>query len=628
MPSTTPSANMIGNLRNELMRDPPFAEMLPAHVEQLIAQSRQVYFAPGEVVLEPTMGPVRSLYVLRQGSITGRRGIAEMAGGLQYEAGDLFPVGAVFGARAVTSTYTANEDCFCLTLPAEAVQSLAAVSPPFANFLNRRALHFLELSRRAVQAAYSSQTLAEQTLEAKLGSLPRKKPLACLAETPLQEALSQMHERHVGSVVVVDEQGAPQGILTRHDILGRVTLPRVPLEVAIGTVMSRSLHALSVDDTLLDAALLMSRHGVRHVPVCEAGLLVNIVSERDLFAMQRLSLKQLSTRIRAARDLDDFKRAAADIRRFARNLLGQGVQARQLTELISHLNDVLAESLVQMLAVEHGVDLQQACWLAFGSEGRSEQTIATDQDNGLVFQSDDADRDRPAWLRFARAANEALDACGYPLCKGNVMASNPACCLTPREWAARFAEWIEHGAPEDLLNASIYFDLRPLAGRVELAQPLRALLVRESAKVPRFIKQMAENSLRNRAPLNWRGAIETDTFEGRECVDLKLRGTALFVDTARLYALAHGVDALSTRARLAGMARALGVDAQEGEAWIAAFEFLQMLRLRVQLASAGSVQQPNLVELESLNAIDRRVLKECFRLARSLQQRVELDYRR
>ncbi len=639
MPSTTPSTSLVGNLRIELMRHAPFAQMAPAQVDQFIAGARQAYFAPDEVVLEPSMGPVQSLYLVRQGSITGRRGIAELSGGLQYEAGDLFPVGSVLGGRPVTSTYTANEDTFCLLLPADAVQRLAGQSPPFADFLNRRALHFFELSRRAVSASYASEALEQQSLEARLASLPRKQPLACRAETPLHQALTQMHERRVGSVLIVDEAEAPVGILTRHDILGRVTLPRLPLESPIGSVMSRPLHWLTTDHTLQDAALLMSRHGVRHVPVCEGGLLVNIVSERDLFALQRLSIKQVSTRIRAAQDLDDFKRGAADIRRFARTLLGQGVHARQLTELISHLNDVLTESLVTWLARLEGVDLRRACWLAFGSEGRSEQTIATDQDNGLVFESDDAERDRPEWLRFARRVNEALDACGYPLCKGNVMASNPACCLTVDEWMHRFSEWIEHGAPEDLLNASIYFDLRPLAGQTALAAPLREMLVRRSATVPRFIKQMAENALRSRAPLNWRGAIDTTEIDKRDCLDLKLRGTAIFVDTARLYALARGIDALSTRDRLAGMASALGVDAQEGEAWVAGFEFLQMLRLRVQLQRQApsetdslrpivQADQPNLLDVGSLNELDRRLLKETLRVAKQLQQRMELDYMR
>jgi CBS domain-containing protein len=627
--ASTPSSSLIDALGVELMRHAPFAQMHAAHVRQFVAAASEVYYAPGEVVLEPAMGPATGLHLLRKGHITGRRGMAALAGGLQYEAGDLFPVGAVLGARPVSSTYTANDDCFCLLLPAAAVKPLAAVSPPFAAFLERRAMQFFELARRAMRESYASEALQQQSLEAALATLPRKQTLACTPDTPLAQALAQMHERRVGSVVVVDGQGTPRGILTRHDVLGRVTLPGLPLTTPIEAVMSTPLHRLDTTNTLQDAALVMSRHSVRHVPVCEGGQLVNIVSERDLFALQRLSLKQLSARIRAAPDLLSLQRAAADIRGFARNLLGQGVQARQLTELISHLNDLLTVSLVQMLAREQGVDLQRGCWLAFGSEGRNEQTVATDQDNGLVFASDDPQADRPAWLRFARAVNEALDACGYPLCKGNVMASNPACCLSVDEWRDRIAHWIEHGAPEDLLNASIYFDLRPLAGRLELAGPLREMLLREPKRVPRFIKQMADNALRSRAPLNWLGAIESRAVNGAERLDLKQRGTALFVDAARLYMLGHGLDASSTRARLLAVAQALQLPPTEGESWVAAFEFLQMLRLRIQLDDTREADDaPNEVDVARLNPLERRVLKECIRVARSLQQRIELDYRR
>jgi len=307
------------------------------------------------------------------------------------------------------------------------------------------------------------------------------------------------------------------------------------------------------------------------------------------------------------------------------------VQARQLTELISHLNDLLAERLVQLVARRRGLDLDRICWLAFGSEGRGEQTIATDQDNGLIFASDEPEHDRPAWLEFAREVNEALDACGYPLCKGNVMASNPECCLTAVEWRARFAAWMQAGAPQDLLNASIFFDLRPIAGRIELADGLRGFITDHARKLPRFIKQLADNSLTQRPPLSWRGGIETHDVDGREVIDLKLQGTAIYVDIARIYALAHGIDETSTRARLEGVGRVLGVEPNESESWVEGFEFLQTLRLEVQLPSetdAPVPAQPNLIEVATLNDIDRRVLKESLRIARRLQQRLELDYQR
>ena len=631
-PSHSPSSSLLSNLHTEVARTLPFSRMSPDHVTEFLASTRQVYFAPDEVLLEPAMGPVTALHLIRQGSVTGRRGVADAAGTLEYVTGDLFPVGAVLGQRAVTATYVANQDTFCLQLPFEAVQALAAKSVPFADFLQHRVMQLLDLSRRSLQASYATQALAEQSLETKLGTLARKTPLACPPETPLAQALGAMHERHVGSVLVIDAQGAPVGILTRHDILGRVTLPQRALSTPIREVMSAPIHTLSTNHTLLEAALLMSRHGVRHVPVTEAGVLVNIVSERELFALQRLSLKQVSTQIRAARDVVTLQLLSVEIRRLARSLLGQGVHARQLTELISHLNDVLTERLVQLVAQRRGLDLSQACWLAFGSEGRGEQTIATDQDNGLIFVSDDAERDRPAWLAFGLEVNEALDACGYPLCKGNVMASSPQCCLTPAEWQEAFSNWISRGSPNDLLNASIYFDLRGLCGNTALARPLREMITREAARVPRFLKQMADNALQRRAPLNWRGAIDTRDVDGKALLDLKLQGSAIFVDVARLYALAHGVDALSTRERLQAVAPLLGVAPQEGESWVSGFEFLQMLRLQLQIGdttpASPPLDNPNLIDVGTLNDIDQRMLKETCKVVRRLQQRLELDYQR
>jgi len=624
LPGAAPARGATSALADELMRRAPFAQMAASQVEQLLAAAQPLQFRAGDVVLEPASGPVQALLLVREGRITGRSGMADTAGPFEYLAGELFPVGALLGERAVTATYTADEDSRCLALPAAEVQRIAAASPAFADFLNRRVMSFLALSQRALQ-----QAGAAQTLDARLSSLPRKQPLACSPTTPLADALSAMHERRVGSVLVLDAAQAPLGILTRHDILGRVTLPQLALHTPIAEVMSAPLQTLSVEHTLQDAALAMARHGIRHLAVTDGGRVVNIVSERDLFKLQRLSLKQLSTQLRAAPDIDALRHLAGEIRAFARNLLGQGVQARQTTELISHLNDVLTERLVQLVAARRGMDLDQACWLAFGSEGRGEQTVATDQDNGLVFASDDPDGDRPRWLALALEVNEALDACGYPLCQGQVMASNPECCLTEAEWRARFAHWIEHGAPEDLLKASIYFDLRPLCGNAALAQALQAMPAREAARVPRFLKQLAGNALRYRVPLNWRGALETQTLDGRAMLDLKLHGTAIFVDAARLFALAQGLPLLGTRARLEGAAPGMHVGPNESEAWVSAFEFLQGLRLQVQVAEgagAPAAANPNLIDVGTLDDIERRVLKEAVRVARQLLQRIELDY--
>jgi CBS domain-containing protein len=622
----TPSGSLFANLRQELARYAPFSQMAASELDFFLGHAEQLYFAPGEMMIGPAGGEVTQLFFIRQGAVSGKRGLADLSGGaFQYEAGDLFPISAAIARRAVTATYEATTDTFVLALPVSAMQALAQKSVPFADFLNRRVLKFLELSRQALQVAYSSQTLAEQSLETPLGELTARAPVTCRPHTPLRQALTEMHQRRIGSMLVTGERGEPLGILSRDDILGKVTLQQVSLETPISAVMVAPVHHLTHEHTAEDAALLMSRHTIRHVPITRDGVVIGIVSERDLFAMQRLSLKHVSTSIRGAADVDTLKLVAQDIRRFARSLLSQGVQARQLTALISHLNDVLAERLLELKAAQHGIELGRLCWLALGSEGRSEQTIATDQDNALILPDDTTPVWRQQVLVFAQDVNQALDACGYPLCKGGVMAGNPACCLTLREWRERFSQWIEHGAPQDLLNASIYFDFRPLAGDASLAQTLRAEVNRSAQGVPRFLKQLALNALTRTPPLSWVGGIAADE---QGAIDLKLQGTALFVDAARLYGLAQGLAATGTRERLEAVGPVLGVDAAEYEAWVRGFEFLQMLRLQIQLEGVTMGEQPNHIQVDRLNDIDRRILKEAFRVARTLQQRLKLDYER
>ena len=620
-----PSPSLLENFRQELARHPPFAQMDAAAVDFFLTHCEQRYYAPGEVLVQPADGVVDQIFFIRQGAVSSVKGMADLsAGAFQYEAGDLFPLSAAVAHRAVTATYSAAADTFVLALPGVAMWQLAQRSSPFADFLNRRIAQFLELSRRALQVAYSSQALAEQSLETPLGELIKRPPVACSPGTPLREALAQMHRGRIGSMLVTDPQGRPLGILTRYDVLGRIALAQVPLDTPIGDIMVQPVHTLTTADTAQDAALLMSRHGIRHVPVTRDGTVMGLVSERDLFAMQRLSLKQVGTSIRAAADVDTLVQVAQDIRQFARSLLSQGVQARQLTGLISHLNDVLTRRLLELKAAEHGLALGTMCWLALGSEGRSEQTVATDQDNALILPDGTTDEQRGAALAFARDVNLALDACGYPLCRGGIMAGEPNCCLTQREWRDRFSYWIEHGAPQDLLDASIYFDLRPLAGNEELARALQAGVYEAARRTPRFLKQMALNALTRTPPLNWLGAIDVDD---RGTIDLKLRGTAIFVDAARLYSLAHGSAITSTRARFETAGARMGLAPAEYQAWVGAFEFLQMLRLRVQL-EGGAQAEPNRLAVASLNDIDRRILKESLRVARSLQQRLHLDYER
>jgi CBS domain-containing protein len=208
------------------------------------------------------------------------------------------------------------------------------------------------------------------------------------------------------------------------------------------------------------------------------------------------------------------------------------------------------------------------------------------------------------------------------------MASNPECCLSLKEWDARFAGWIDQGAPEDLLNASIFFDLRALDGDEQVAAQLRAGVLRRAAATPRFLRQLAQNALLNEPPLGLVRDFVVDTEgEHANTIDLKLRGALPFVDGARLLALAHRIGETNTGARLRALAKAGVVPAAEAGAWCDAYDFIQLLRMRRhQAQEARGRALDNRVNPDDLNDLDRRILKEAFRQARKLQSRLALDY--
>lgn len=625
-------------LKQILQPHVPFSQMAVADIEFLLSHVEVAYYAPGETVLSPSPAVAEYCWIVKQGGV---RGLQPRSGRtdeerIAFEAttGDCFPVGALLAERPVTLTYVAVGDTFCLLLPRARFNELVQRSEPFAGFCRRRLGSLLDLSRQHMQATYAAEASAERTMGMSLAALVRGTPLTCRPDDSLREAFGRMSRAHVGSIIVTEEfPGGEQvlGILTRTDLIDRVILPQRPLDTPIREVMTRDVMTLDANATAADATLLMAEHSIRHVPVVQArggaARVIGVVSERDLFTLQRLSVRQLVMGLRRAADPEALAAVAQDINRLSHHLVAQGVAAAQLTRLISHLNDQLTQRLLALACERFKLDPDGFCWLALGSEGRAEQTIATDQDNGIVFLRGAAARE--PLLELADWVNVALAQAGFPLCKGNIMARNPQWCTDTDGWATLFADWIERGDPQALLHASIFFDFRGIFGNRALATALREDVVARAQRTPRFLKQMSDNALRNRPPAG--GMLEALLGDAASApVDLKLNGTVPFVDAARIWALAAGVQETGTAERFKRLVEVGRLAAGDVAAWIDAFGFLQLMRLNAQhrRSERGGPGDgnPNRVDPRELSALDRRILREALRQARKVQQRLELDY--
>lgn len=330
----------------------------------------------------------------------------------------------------------------------------------------------------------------------------------------------------------------------------------------------------------------------------------------------------------SATDEAGLQRAAAEIRALMHRLVGE-VPAEACTRLISRLNDALTRRMIELTCADARMPAARWCWIALGSEGREEQTLSTDQDNGIIMAGrDGAEGLRERLLPLALRINEALDACGFPLCTGKIMASNPQWCLDLHEWRERFASWIIDGDPQALLNATIFFDLRALFGAHDLAAALADWLAEIGADSPRFLFQMTENALRRKPPL---GVLHDFVVEKggmfAGTIDLKRDAATLFVDAARIYGLACGARTSNTADRLRLAADAGRLRPTDVQAWIGAFYFIQMLRLKNQQShfEQGSIMH-NHVDPNELGGAERRELLNALREARALQRRLALEY--
>jgi CBS domain-containing protein len=630
MAETTAPAPQLERATVEFFRQhPPFNEMDDAALRRIAAGARIGYYAKGARVIGPESGVARTLFVVQRGHVRQQSADAAAADdGMQFVRGDMFPLNALLGARATTSVYLASEDLFCYELGAATVDELMRTSRVFQQFATRRMDTLLRQAHDALRSFYGAEAIADRPLIRPLSTALKRKPVTCPVDAPLKSALEIMVRQRVGALAVVDPAGAPKGIFTERDLVRHAAGGALDVERPISEFMTPDPIHLPVTATLYEAAMVMARHGIRHLLVCEAGKLVGVVSERGLFALQRMSMREVVTAIDLASDLEGLRAGAGEIRGLAKSLLAQGVSAEPLTGLVATLNDRLTERILALEAARHDLAGVRFCWLALGSEGRHEQTFSTDQDNAIIFEAEgDAEGARSRLLSFAQAVNATLDACGFPLCKGEIMASNPKWCLSSAEWRIQFGDWIRNPVPQALLNANIFFDFRALWGEAQLARDLRAWLGAMTREDQRFLRMMAQNALQSEPPLGFFGDFQTSGGDGaRGTIDLKAQGTRVFTDAARIVALAAGVDVQNTAARLRHAASAQRVPADEIEAIVEAFYFILLLRLRRQHLDERAGADGNRIDPRTLNELDQRILKEAFRQARKLQKRLALDY--
>jgi CBS domain-containing protein len=467
--------------------------------------------------------------------------------------------------------------------------------------------------------------------QAPLRTLAHRHPLVVQPGATLRETLYRISQGQEDAAVVADAaSGLPLGLITLREMLHVISFEGGGLDDPVAAHMIGAPLTISADSPAHRAKVMMAKKGAKHLLLTEAdGRLSGLVDQADLLGLRTGGAEALIEAIGAARDLDAMTAAADRVRRRGAELFHSGMGVEALCQWMSGLNDLIAMRVIEIMEDEFDLPAVPWCWLVFGSEGRLEQTFATDQDNGLIFVPPEpgaTEALRAAFLPFAQAVNQALHHCGFERCRGNIMAGNPSWCLSAEEWRRRFADWLSEPEPEALLNGTIFFDFRPLYGSFDPADRLRAWLIGEARTQGRFLRALAELAVGVAPPLGWAGQFSYDrNRDFPHTIDLKLQGARLFMDPARVWALQFGIWATNTAERLRGAGAAQGRASADTAAEVEAFHLIQRFRIHQQLQTRDP-DGLNRVDPTDLNELHRLMLKEAFKQARRLQIRLRQQH--
>lgn len=455
----------------------------------------------------------------------------------------------------------------------------------------------------------------------------------CKLDTPIHVVAAMMTEQQSSAALVQSADASIVGIVTDGDIRKRAVAANVDRTEPIHRIMSSPLVSIPERAEIYEALLLMERRGIQHLPVAdETGRIVGVIRSQELMQFRSYGPIVLSREVQQAETPEAVAKCCRRVPDMAKALLDSGAHPHHVTRMVSSVCDAATVRLITLAEEELGPSPVPFVFLALGSHGRQEMTLASDQDNAIVY---DAPLDRSAQQQAETYLNELsgfvcewLDRAGYPQCPGNVMARNPRWCKPLSVWKQYFSDWIGLPEPQQLLDFTIFFDFRPIYGSMQLSHELRQHVSEALRANPAFYPHIAQNSLLFKPPTRLFGRILTGGTGGEHAGLLDLKDALMpIVSFARLYALRSELDETHTLDRLDVLAKQHVLHEPSGQEITSAYDFLTRLRLQHQAAMLVSNQVPdNVINYRGLGQTEQTLLNQSFAQITAVQKRISYDF--
>ncbi|QOZ10022.1 putative nucleotidyltransferase substrate binding domain-containing protein [Bradyrhizobium sp. CCBAU 51765] len=581
--------------------NPPFDRLTPNEAETLRAVLDIAYFSPGEAIIRRDV-PAEALYVVIKGIVEERSEVDLLA---------LLGPKDTFDSRALVYDHSghqffARDETLCYVIPRKVALDLIKANPRFAAFFYR------EISQKLDELANDEEAQRYGSLmHAKVGELFLHPPVFLAASDTIEAAGHLMREINSNALLVRD--GERIGIVTGMNLSKAVVLRRQSIQTPVGTLANYDIVSLRRDDFVSSALLLMTKHNKRRLVVREDEEFVGILEEIDLLGFLAGSAQITAGRIDRASSRQDLATAAREIETQTRVLRRQGVKVEVIAEIVSDLNRRLLSRLFDMLApakLRTG-----SCLIVMGSEGRGEQTVRTDQDNGLILAGPVQGEILEA---FRHDFFEALESFGFPSCPGDIMVRNPAWSRPLSDYLADLRRWIVLPDQAGHMNVAIIYDAQAIAGDEQLLDDAKTALLDMTRGEQAFMAHFARAVDAFETPIGLFNNLITSEGTG-DALDLKKGGIFPIVHGVRSLALEQGLRETSTDKRISRLCELGVLQADFGRDLKQAFRFLLMLRLDGQLAASAGASG-TLVRPAQLSSMERHLLRDTLQVVKKFRE--------
>lgn len=612
---------------NFLKKCPPFQFLEASVLAKLAGRLSEELYPKDTVILKQYGPPSDCVRIIKSGVVKVLMESPESGEVmLDYKGeGDNFGFLSLIGKDRQRTTCIAVDDTACYILDQEGVHELLESSPAFSEYYMAYLSRYVDRTYHEMRNRSLSYVGSDRHLFiTPVGDIAAK-AITIGESASIQEAATVMAKHKISSVIVIGSDGEPVGIVTDRDFREKVVAQGRPVTEPIRNVHNPFLIQVDAGESCFEAVIKMIKHNIHHLTVVREGALCGVVTNHDLMLLQGTSPLSLVHDIINQTTVEALIPLSQKTNSIVGLLIKEEAKAAQITQIITEINDRLITRVLEIAEGRFGQPPLPYCWILFGSEGRKEQTFKTDQDNALIY-SDPltpglAEEAQRYFSRFTAFVTDSLIKIGFPLCPAGYMASNPEWCRPLSAWKKYFSSWIDEPVPENLLKFLVFYDFRPIHGKIVLAQELRDFVVKSLEGRTLFLGYMANAVLQFTPPIGFfRNFVVEKSGEHKDKLDLKVKGITPLLNAVRLFAMEKGVRETGTLERLITLQTRHSIVQEQFDELEHAFEFVMFLRIHHQFEQIQNGRTPdNFVNPNDLSNLEKKTLKESFNLMTKIQ---------